>query len=324
VDRRRFLLTSLAGALGASHSTAAQQAGRMPRVGVLYPGGAAPLSVRLEAFRQGLRESGYVEGKSVTIESRYADGKADHLVKLAVELVERDVAAITTSGDLATRVAQKATKTIPIVAFTDDLVGAGLVASHARPGGNTTGISILSPELNVKRLEVLKAASPGISRVAALWDPATGAAQLKLMEAAARSLGLQMRVLEVGSPEALEDAFQTAHKERAEALNVLASPLLAAYSQRIVILAAKERIPAIYQWKEHVQAGGLLSYGPVLLETWRQTGLLVGKILKGTKPADVPIEQPTKFELVINLKTAKALGLTIPPSLLLRADQVIE
>jgi ABC-type uncharacterized transport system substrate-binding protein len=221
-------------------------------------------------------------------------------VKLAAELVQREVSVIATSGDLATRVAQQATATIPIVAFTDDLVGAGLVASHARPGGNTTGISILSPELNVKRLQLLK-----------------------VIEAAAGSLGVQLRVLEVRSPDALEDAFQLAQKERTQALNVLASPLLAAYSQRIVDLAAKGRLPAIYQWREHVQAGGLMSYGPVLLETWRQTGLLVGRVLKGAKPGDLPVEQLTKFELVINLKTAKALGLTIPQSLLLRADQVI-
>ena len=302
----------------------AQQAGKVPRVGVLYPGGSAPLSLRMEAFRQGLRESGYVEGNTVAIESRYADGRGERLVKLAADLVQREVSVIATSGDLATRVVQQATATIPIVAFTDDLVGAGLVASHARPGGNTTGISILSPELNVKRLQLLKEVSPGISRVVVLWDPATGTAQLKVIEAAAGSLGVQLRVLEVRSPDALEDAFQLAQKERTQALNVLASPLLAAYSQRIVDLAAKGRLPAIYQWREHVQAGGLMSYGPALLETWRQTGLLVGRVLKGAKPADLPVEQPTKFELVINLKTAKALGLTIPQTLLQRADQLIE
>ena len=302
----------------------AQQAGKVPRVGVLYPGGSAPLSLRMEAFRQGLRESGYVEGNTVAIESRYADGRGERLVKLAADLVQREVSVIATSGDLATRVVQQATATIPIVAFTDDLVGAGLVASHARPGGNTTGISILSPELNVKRLQLLKEVSPGISRVVVLWDPATGTAQLKVIEAAAGSLGVQLRVLEVRSPDALEDAFRLAQKERTQALNVLASPLLAAYSQRIVDLAAKGRLPAIYQWREHVQAGGLMSYGPVLLETWRQTGLLVGRVLKGAKPADLLVEQPSKFELVINLKTAKALGLTIPQSILLRADQVIQ
>jgi len=281
------------------------------------------LSLRVDAFRRGLHDAGYVEGKSVAIESRYADGKADRLAKLAADLLRREVSVFATSGDLATLVVQQATTTIPIVAFTDDLVGAGLVASHARPGGNTIGISILSPELNVKRLGVLKEVAPGVSRVAVLWDPATGTAQLKVMEAAARSL-VELRVLEVRSPDALEEVLQTISKERTRALNVVASPLLAAYSQKIVSLAAKGRIPAIYQWREHVEAGGLMSYGPVLLETWRQTGIIVAKILAGAKPGDLPIEQPTTFELVINLTTAKALGLTIPPSLLLRADQVIE
>jgi putative tryptophan/tyrosine transport system substrate-binding protein len=320
---RRAFVTGL-GAVLAAPIAAEAQAGKVPRVGVLYPGGSAPLSLRIDAFRRGLSDGGYVEGKSVAIESRHADGRPDRLAKLAADLVRREVSVLATSGDLATRVAQQATTTIPIVAFTDDLVGAGLVASHARPGGNTTGISILSPELNVKRLGILKEVSPGVSRVAVLWDPATGTAQLTVIESAARSLGVELRVLEVHGPDALEEAFQTANKERTQALNVLASPLLAAYSQRIVDLAAKGRIPAIYQWREHVEAGGLMSYGPVLLETWRQTGVIVAKILTGAKPADLPIEQPSKFELVINLKTAKALGLTIPPSLLLRADQVLE
>jgi putative tryptophan/tyrosine transport system substrate-binding protein len=302
----------------------AQQAATINRIGVLYPGGSAPLSPRMEAFRQGLRESGYVEETNISIEIRYADGKADRLAKMAAELIQREVRVIATSGDLATRVAQQATTTIPIVAFTDDLVGAGLVASHARPGGNITGISILSPELNVKRLEMLKEVSRGSSRVAVLWDPATGTAQLKAMEAASRSLGVQLLVLEVRGPDDLDGAFKIAHKERVGALNVLASPLLASYSQRIVARAAKSRLPAIYQWREHAEAGGLMSYGPILLETWRQTGLLVGKVLRGAKPADLPVEQPTKFELVINIKTAKALGLTIPQTLLQRADQIIQ
>ena len=302
----------------------AQQAGKVPRVGVLYPGGSAPLSLRMEAFRQGLRESGYVEGNTVAIESRYADGRGERLVKLAADLVQREVSVIATSGDLATRVVQQVTATIPIVAFTDDLVGAGLVASHARPGGNTTGISILSPELNVKRLQLLKEVSPGISRVVVLWDPATGTAQLKVIEAAAGSLGVQLRVLEVRSPDALEDAFRLAQKERTQALNVLASPLLAAYSQRIVDLAAKGRLPAIYQWREHAEAGGLVSYGPSLAAMWRQSAIIVSKVLKGAKPADLPVEQPSKFELVVNLRTAKSLDLTISPSVLLRADEVIE
>jgi putative tryptophan/tyrosine transport system substrate-binding protein len=206
-----------------------------------------------------------------------------------------------------------------IVAFTDDLVGAGLVASYARPGGNITGISILSSELNAKRLEILKEVSPGNSRVAVLWDPAAGTAQLKAMEIASRSLGVRLLVLEVRGPADLDGAFKIANKEGAGAVNVLASPLLASYSEKIVALAAESRLPAIYQWREHAEAGGLISYGPILLETWRQTGHIVGKVLRGAKPADLPVELPTNFELVINAKTAKTLGLTIPPSLLSRA-----
>ena len=323
MNRRDTVLALLA--LGAAPlATYAQPPGKVPRIGVLYPGGSAPLSPRMEAFRRGLQEHGYVEKTNIAIEIRYADGRMDRLPELAAALVQRNVRVIATSGDLATRVVQKATTTIPIVAFTDDLVGAGLIASLARPGGNTTGISILSPELNVKRLEFLQQVSPTISRVAALWDPATGTAQLKDIEVAARLLAVQLRIIEVRGPDDLESAFQTVNKERAEALNVMASPLLASLSQKIIDLAAKSRLPAIYQWGEHAAAGGLMSYGPILLETWRQTGLLVGRVLKGAKPADLPVERPAKFELVINLKTAKSLGITIPQSMLLRADRVIE
>ena len=294
------------------------------RVGVLYPGGSEALSPRMEAFRQGLRASGFVEGTNISIEARYADGKSDRLASMAAELIQREVRVIATSGDFATRVVQQATRTIPIVAFTDDLVGAGLVASHARPGGNTTGISILSPELNAKRLQMLKEVSPGIARVAVLWDPATGAAQLKAMEAVSRSLGIQLLILEVRSPNDLDGAFTTARKEHAGAVNVLGSPLLASYSHKIIDLAANSRLPAIYQWREHAEAGGLMSYGPNLLDTWRQTGQIVGKVLRGAKPADLPVEEPTSFELVINLKTATVLGLSVPQLLLSRADRVIQ
>jgi putative ABC transport system substrate-binding protein len=310
----------LAGPLGAQ----TQSAATVSRVGVLYPGGSAPLSPRMEAFRRGLRESGFMEGTNISIEIRHADGSTDRLASMAAELVRREVRVIATSGDFATRVVQQATTTIPIVAFTDDLVGAGLVVSHARPGGNTTGISILSRELNAKRLQMLKEISPGIARVAVLWDPATGTAQLKAMELVSRSLGVQLLILEVGGPDDLDGAFATIRKERAGAVNVLASPLLASYSHKIIDLAASSRLPAIYQWREHAEAGGLMSYGPILLDAWRQTGLLVGKILRGAKPADLPIEEPTNFELVINLKTATVLGLNVPPSLLSRADRVIQ
>ena len=294
------------------------------RVGVLYPGGAEALSPRLAAFQQGLRASGFVEGTNISIEARSADGKSDRLASMAGELVKRQVRVIATSGDFATRTAQEATRTIPIVAFTDDLVGAGLVASHARPGGNTTGISILSPELNAKRLQMLKELSPRIARVAVLWDPATGAAQLKAMEIVSRALGVQLLVLEVRALSGVDEAFATALKEQAEAVNVLGSPLLSSYSNKIIDRAAHSRLPAIYQWREHADAGGLMSYGPNLLDTWRQTGVLVGKVLRGAQPADLPIEEPTTFELIINLKTATALGLSVPQSLLSRADRVIQ
>jgi len=313
-----FLLVT--GPLGAQ----AQRAPTVSRVGVLYPGGSAPLSHRMEAFRQGLREFGFVEGTNISIEIHHADGSSDRLASMAAELVRREVRVIATSGDFATRVVQQTTTTIPIVAFTDDLVGAGLVASYARPGGNTTGISILAPELNAKRLQLLKEMSPGIARVAVLWDPATGAAQLKAMEGVSRSLGVQLLILEVRGPNDLDGAFTTARNERAGAVNVLASPLLASFSHKIIDLAANNRLPAIYQWRENAEAGGLMSYGPILLDTWRQTGLLVGKVLRGAKPSDLPIEEPTNFELVINLKTATALGLRVSPSLLSRAERVIQ
>jgi len=318
-----FVLSLLIGCWGPFVADA-QPAASGLHVGLLYPGGAEPLAPRLKAFQEGLAEHGYIGGTNVAIEVRYADGKMDRLPRLAAELVERHVSVIMTSGDLATRVVQQATSTIPIVAFTDDLIGAGLVASHARPGGNTTGISIFSPELNVKRHELLMELAPQIASVAMLWDPATGTSQLKAIEIAARSRSVRLHILEVRALGDLNSAFRTAQEQRAGAINVLASPLLSSYNATIVDLAARSQLPAIYQWKEQAEAGGLISYGPSLLATWRQTGFLVGKVLKGAKPADLPVEQPSKFELAINLKTASALGLTIPPALLARADHVME
>jgi putative ABC transport system substrate-binding protein len=278
----------------------------------------------MEGFRRALREHGYVEGTNVGLEIRYAEGRTERLPELAAELVRLNVDVIAPTGDLAARVVQQATATIPIVALTDDLVAAGLVASLAHPGGNTTGVSIFSPELNAKRLELLKGAVARASRVATLWDSGTGRSQLSGMEAAARALRVRLQILEVRSPDDFERAFQMARKERAQALNVLASPFLAAYSKAIIDLAARNRLPAIYQWKEHAEAGGLMSNGPNLLEVWRQTAYLVGKVLKGAKPADLPVEQPIRFEFVLNLKTAKALGITFSPTILIRADQVIQ
>jgi len=302
----------------------AQQTKKLARIGFLYPGPAAPLKVRSEAFLERLRELGYVEGQNVAIEYRRAEGKTEHLPALAAELVQRKADAIVTVGDPAIHAVQQATKTIPIVGVTDDLVGAGLVASLARPGGNTTGVSILSSELNVKRLELLKEAIPRVSRVAALWDPGTGTFHLKALEGAGRALGVQLQFLEVRRPEDLPRAFEAAKNGRAEALNVLASPLLQAYNETIIDLAAKKRLPAIYQFRESAEAGGLMSYGPHLLEVFRQAATYVDKILKGRKPADLPVEQPIKFEFIINLKAAKQIGLTIPPNVLVRADKVIK
>jgi len=319
----KLLLLILALAIvGAPLAAEAQQAAKVPRVGVLQVWSSVDPVVEL--IRQSLREVGYVEGQNIVIEFRLAEGKAERLPALAAELVQLKVDAILTFGDPGIRAAQQATRTIPIVGATDDLVGAGLVASFARPGGNTTGVSILASELNVKRLELLNQALPGVSRIAALWDPGTGTFHLKGLEAAARSLGVELQVLEVRRPEDFRRAFEAAKKGHAGALNVLASPFLYGHRQTIIDLAAKNRLPAIYQWREMPEAGGLMSYGPTLSELLRLCAAVLNKILKGAKPSDLPVEQPTKFELVINLKTAKALGLKIPQSVLIRADEVIQ
>ncbi len=322
----RLALIALAvlGVLVAPLAAEAQQPGHVARVGVLWPGGEATLAVRMEAFRQGLRDHGFVEGRNVVFELRHADGRTERLPQPAAELVRLDVDVITPLGGQATRAVQQATTEIPIVATADDFLGEGLVTSLARPEGNTTGVSIFSPELNVKRLGLLKELVPKVSRVAVLWDPATGTSQLKAIEAAARSLSVQLQVLEVRSPDDLAIAFRIAKEQRAGALNVLASPLLASMQKTIVDLAARNRLPAIYQWSAHVRAGGLMSYGSNLLAMWRQVAFLVGKVLKGAKPADLQVEHPSKIELVVNVKTAKALGITVPWSILFRADEVIE
>ncbi len=319
----RIALVAL-GVLAAPLAVEAQQAANVVRVGVLWPGGASTLAIRMEAFRQGLRDQGFVEGRNVEFDLRYADGQSERLPKLAAELVRLDVNVITSYGGLATRLVQQATTKIPNVAISDDLLGEGLVASHARPGGNTTGISIFSPELNVKRLELLREAVPQVSRMAVLWDPATGRSQLTVIHVAARSLALRLQILEVRGPNDLETAFGLAKKERADAVNVLASPVLASLQKTIIDLAARGRLPAIYQWSQHAKAGGLMSYGANLLAMFRQHGFQVARVLKGAKVADLPVEQPTKFELVVNLKTARVLGITFPPSILLRATEVIE
>jgi putative tryptophan/tyrosine transport system substrate-binding protein len=322
--KRRQFIKLLGGATATWPLAARGQQPGMPVIGLLWPGDAPPVSPRMESFRQGLRALGFVDGQNIAIELRYAQGGPPQLPELAAELVRLKVDVIFASGDLAPKVAQQATETIPIVAISDDILGSGLVASLSRPGGNTTGLTILSPELSAKRLEVLRDIVPGLSRVTALWDPTTGASQVTMTASAALSLNLKLEVLEVRRREDVAGAVRAARNSQAEALNVFSSPFLASLHREIIAFAAEYRLPAIYQWKEHVEAGGLVSYGPSLAAMWRQSAIIVAKVFKGVKPADLPVEQPTKFELAINLRTAKSLDLTIPPSVLLRADEVTE
>jgi putative ABC transport system substrate-binding protein len=304
----------------------AQQPTRVPRIGFLFGGSPSGNAGRIEAFRQGLRELGYIEGKNVVIEVRYADGKEDRLPVLAAELVGLNVDVIVTSGPQATRPAKEATATIPIVmAFDSDPVGNGFVASLARPGGNITGLSALSPELSGKQLELLKEIIPKLSRVAVLGnsnEPANPKT-LREIELAAKAFGVQLQPLDVLGPKDIETAFRAATKRGANALLALASPVLSDHRTQIVDLALKSRLPAIYYRPEFVQAGGLMSYATSFTDLSHRAATYVAKILKGAKPADLPVEQPTKFEFVINLKAAKQIGLTIPPNVLARADKVI-
>jgi len=322
--RRRAFITLIGGAVTWPLAARGQQAESTPRIGLLWPGDAPPASPRMESFRQGLRALGFVDGQNIAIELRYAQRGPQQLPELAAELISLKAGVILAPGDLAPKVAQQATETIPIVAGGDDILGAGVVASLSRPGGNTTGLTILSPELSAKRLEILRDIIPGLSRVTALSDPTTGASQATITTSAALSLNLKLQVLEVRRREDVAGAVRAARNSQAEALNVFSSPILASLHREIIAFAAEYRLPAIYQWKEHVEAGGLVSYGPNLAAIWRQFGIIVAKLLKGVKPADLSVEQPTKFELVVNLRTAKSLDLTIPPSVLLRADEVIE
>jgi putative tryptophan/tyrosine transport system substrate-binding protein len=323
VNRREFMAL-LGGAAVAWPIAARGQHPAIPVVGLLWPGDAPPVSPRMESFQQGLRASGFIDGQNIAIELRYAQRGPQELAKLAAELVRLKVAVIFASGDLAPKVAQQATETIPIVAISDDMLGAGVVTSLSRPGGNITGLTILSPELSAKRLEILRDIIPGLSRVTALWDPTTGASQVIMTESAALSLNLKLQVLEVRRREDVAEAVRAARGSQAEALNVFSSPFLASLHREIIAFTAEYRLPAIYQWREHAEAGALVSYGPSLAAMWRQSAIIVAKVLKGAKPADLPVEQPAKLELVVNARTAKTLGLTIPPSVLLRADEVIE
>jgi putative ABC transport system substrate-binding protein len=283
----------------------------------------------LQAFRQGLHDLGYVEGQNLVIEGRFAEGKADRLPELAAELVRLQVDVIVAAGIAAIRAAQHATRTLPIVMVVGgaDPVAHGFVASLARPGGNITGMSAIHADLSGKRLELLQRTVPSVARIAVLMNPANPAHALQLREtqAAAQALGMQLQVLEARGREELESAFSAIHREGAGALFVFSDPLLfERHLSDIAALALQHRLPSIYAWRMWVEAGGLMSYAPSLPDIWRRTAYYVDRILKGTKPADLPVEQPMKFELVINHKTAQALGLTIPPTLLILADEVIQ
>jgi putative ABC transport system substrate-binding protein len=299
----------------------AQQPAKLPRIGLLRAG--SPPDPMIEAFRQGLRDLGYVEGKSIVIEYRWAEGKNERLPDLAADLVRLGVDVIVPGGNAATRAAMSATKAIPIVMQSSDPVGTGLVASLARPGGNITGLSYLVTDLSGKRLELLKEALPKVSRVGLLSHFAGNPVELRETQDAARTLGVEVKILEVRDPKDFERAFEAGKTARIGAISVLASPIFYAHRRSIVNLAAKYRLPASYNQSEFVEVGGLMSYGPPFRDLFRRTAVYVDKILKGSKPADLPVEQPTKFELVINLQTAKRIGLTIPPNVLVRADRVI-
>jgi putative ABC transport system substrate-binding protein len=322
MDRRRFLLTSLATAV-VPHLANAQPAAKVYRIGVLGNENNPPW----DGFRQGLRDLGYLDGRNLSMEWRWSEGKPDRFPALAMELVALRPDVIVASGTQAVRAAMEATSAIPIVMTTSSYPEKiGLVKSLSRPGGNVTGLSNLGPELSGKKLELLKQIAPKVSRVAVLWNPASTVEPLALQEllTAAAAVSVEIQSVEVRSPDDFSAAFAVVSSSRVHALLALANPINFTGRQLIVDFALRNRLPSIYDERLFVDAGGLMSYAPSFIDSFRRAATYVDKILKGAKPADLPVEQPTKFELVINLKTAKALGLTIPPSLLLRADQVIE
>ncbi len=312
--------------LSAPLTAEAQQPSKVPRIGYLGPDSPAGTANRLEVFRQGLRDLGYVEGRNIAIEYRWAEGRVERFPDLAVKLVGLKVDVIVAPTTPAALAANTATGTIPIVFVTaGDPVGS-LVASIARPGGNVTGLSLLGPEIVARQLQLLKEAVPKAFRVAVLSNPASpyNALMVKETEAAARSLGVRVQLLSVRGVDALDSAFSAVTKERPSALFVLFDPMFFAHRTRIAEFANQNRLPAMYPHREYAEAGGLIAYGADLPDNVRGAATYVDRILGGARPADLPVEQPTKFELVINLRTAKALGLTIPPSVLARADEVIE
>jgi putative ABC transport system substrate-binding protein len=308
------------------HPAEAQQPKKVPRIGILLTGSPSSSKEVVEPLQQGLRDLGYTVGQNITIEHRYAEGMAERLPNLAAELVQLKVDIIVVGGSLATQAAKNATKTIPVVMTNvNDPVGIGLVASLAHPGGNVTGLSNVGSDLGGKQLELLKEASPKVSRVAVLSDSAIPGNVLWLgeMKVAAEALRITLQPVDVHHPNDFQRAFSAIKKEHASALSALRNSVNNNYRARIVDFAAKSRLPAIYPDSEFVEVGGLMSYGPNFADLFRRAATYVDKILKGRKPADLPVEQPMKFELIINLKAAKQIGLTIPPNVLARADKVI-
>ena len=307
-------------------SARAQQPTKVPRIGYLSGTSYSANSARVDAFKQGLRELGYVEGKTIIVEWRYAEGKLDRLPALATELVRLKADVIVASAPPPTRAAKQATATIPIVmAYDDDPVGNGFVASLARPGGNITGLATLAPELTGKQLELLKEIVPKLTRVTVLGNATRpGSPQvLKEVNLAADALGVQLQYLEIQAPKDIEIALRAASQDHADGMLVMQTPVLISQRRHLAELAVKSRLPTIYGRPEYVEDGGLLSYATSFTDLSRRAATYVDKILKGAKPAELPVEQPTKFELIINLKTAKQIGLTIPPGVLARADKII-
>ena len=326
--RRRELLIALGvAALAWAGAVRAQAPSTLRRIGMLSGFSPSAYAPSYQAFRLGLRDLGWVEGKNISIEYRHAEGRHDRLPDLAADLVRLKVDVIVTAATSDALAAQRATKAIPIVMVAaGNPVANGLVESLARPGGNVTGLSQMLQEVSGKRLELLKEVVPKLSRVAVLWNPNSASATLNWKEnqQPARQLGIQLFSLEVRSPSELDKAFEAATNVRAGALAILPDPVISTNLERIVDFAAKSRLPSIYQSSEFADAGGLVTYGPDRADLFRRAATYVDKILKGTKPGDLPVDQPTKLELVVNLKTAKALGITIPQSVLFRADKVIE
>ncbi len=321
-----LIVTLVLGLLAAPRPGDTQQAKKVFRIGFLSASSLSGVATRAEAFRQGLRELGYVEGKNIVVEYRFAEGKFDRIPDLAAELVRLKVDIIVSAGPAVTGRIKEATGTIPIVmGFDGDPVGSGFVASLARPGGNITGLSTLAPELSGKQLELLKEIFPKLSHLAVLGDSSEpgNAQNLKELERAAKAFGVKLQHIDVVSPKDIEIAFRAASKGRAGAVLVLPSPVTFTQRAKVVELAVKNRLPTIYPFPVFVQAGGLMSYGPSFTDLFRRAATYVDKILKGAKPTDIPVERPQKFDLIINLKTAKQLGITIPPEILFQADEVI-